>query len=299
MYLYMDYYVIALSVLFNLILSLAQKHDNYLAMCLIVKDESDIGMRQWVEYHYRMGTSKFYIYDHNSTKPMKYFINDYIAANVVEYVYSDLEEYTLRPLNAVYHECLTKHSFKHNFMAFIDSDEYIVVVDKTKNIPDILKNYENYGGVALNWMMFGSSNYTHPTSSGVIGTYDKCISNYHVKMIINTKYVHTIGPTSHVFHYKQYKYAVTTDYQKQIGPYHAIYDNTTAYDIMYINHYNIRSLYEYKLKMKRGRGRGIEDNIYNLNYFNTTNRVAIYNWPSLKMPKFSLQNKHKNIYFNW
>lgn len=79
-------------------------------------------MRQWVEYHYRMGTSKFYIYDHNSTKPMKYFINDYIAAKVVEYVYSDLEEYTLRPLNAVYYECLTKHSSKHKFMAFIDSD---------------------------------------------------------------------------------------------------------------------------------------------------------------------------------
>jgi hypothetical protein len=34
---------------------------SYVAICAVAKNERDI--REWVEYHYRMGIGKFYIFD--------------------------------------------------------------------------------------------------------------------------------------------------------------------------------------------------------------------------------------------
>ena len=42
--------------------------------------------------------------------------------------------------------------------AFIDSDEYLVISDGvTPDLPTLLAPYEGYGGLAINWRMFGSS----------------------------------------------------------------------------------------------------------------------------------------------
>jgi hypothetical protein len=45
----------------------------------------------------------------------------------------------------VYDTCLQKHSLEHDFMAFIDLDEFIVVANKSRSIPSVLAEYQ------LNW----------------------------------------------------------------------------------------------------------------------------------------------------
>lgn len=42
-------------------------------------------------------------------------------------------------------------------MAFIDVDEFLMLRDGTPDMPALLRDYEQYGGLAVNWIMFGSS----------------------------------------------------------------------------------------------------------------------------------------------
>ena len=41
--------------------------------------------------------------------------------------------------------------------AFIDVDEFLVIMDDSPDLPSLLRDYEGYGGLAVNWRMFGSS----------------------------------------------------------------------------------------------------------------------------------------------
>jgi hypothetical protein len=84
-------------------------------------------------------------------------------------------------------------------MAFLDVDEFIVVVDKSKKIPDVLWSYEKTGGVSLNWMLFGSSEHAVKPAGGVIANYYKCYKDRHVKAIVNTKYCLGSSGNSHFF----------------------------------------------------------------------------------------------------
>lgn len=40
---------------------------------------------------------------------------------------------------------------------YIDMDEFLVITDKTPDLPTLLRDYEGYGGVGVNWRQFGSS----------------------------------------------------------------------------------------------------------------------------------------------
>jgi hypothetical protein len=65
----------------------------------------------------------------------------------------------------VYDICLREHLHKHTWMGFIDLDEFLVLPpqkvygkpDVTVTIPDVLKPYEEYGGLGINLRIFGSS----------------------------------------------------------------------------------------------------------------------------------------------
>lgn len=41
--------------------------------------------------------------------------------------------------------------------AFIDIDEFFVFTDGTDDLPALLRGFEEYGGVGVNWRFFGSS----------------------------------------------------------------------------------------------------------------------------------------------
>lgn len=44
------------------------------------------------------------------------------------------------------------------WLAFIDADEFFVPHDESwTTLPELLKKYETYGGLAVNWRLFGSS----------------------------------------------------------------------------------------------------------------------------------------------
>jgi Glycosyltransferase family 92 len=118
---------------------------SYLAMCLVVGYQNE-DLREWVDYHHLMGASKFYIYDDGaqSSTPARAVLQDLIDSGLV-----DVIDVSSRPhlQTENYQTCIDDHRHEHQWLGFIDADEFIVIDDQSLTIPDMLKNYTQYGGV--------------------------------------------------------------------------------------------------------------------------------------------------------
>eukprot|EP00953_Heterococcus_sp_UTEX-ZZ885_P039395 20192-Heterococcus_DN1.PRE.3 len=188
-----------------------------------------------------MGASRFYVYDDGGTGPTPAcdVLQDLIEKGVV--LYKDTHKHPKRQL-ANYQRCLTSHRHQHQWLAFLDVDEFIVIDEEKVSIPLMLSNYKQYGGVGLNWVMFGSSGYDQRPEGGV-RNYTMCNrsldftsltaqsahdpwrqcdhiehnrqsnfpDNRHVKTIVNTAHVTKPGDRPHYFYYSFRKFCVNTD----------------------------------------------------------------------------------------
>jgi hypothetical protein len=60
--------------------------DGYVALCVVAKDQHR-DLRYWIAYHRWLGVDKFYVMDHNSSRPMLPVVMDLVRQGVVEYQY--------------------------------------------------------------------------------------------------------------------------------------------------------------------------------------------------------------------
>ena len=102
-------------------------------------------------------------------------------------------------------------------MSYSDVNEFIVVSDKTKSIPVVLKSYEKYGGLALNRKTFGSSGHVSRPAGGVLPSYSKCYSDVHVTRIVSTQRVKEPCSTPNCFLYHDGYFAVDTSHAEVGG----------------------------------------------------------------------------------
>lgn len=58
-----------------------------------------------------------------------------------------------RPQLYVYSRCIANYASQHRWMAFIDADEFFVIKDGTPDLPVLLREYEDFGGLAVNWQV--------------------------------------------------------------------------------------------------------------------------------------------------
>ena len=73
-----------------------------------------------------------------------------VADGALRCRYSWFDHYPTQPEPPqfwVYNRCISRYGHKHRFMAFIDTDEFLVLQDhRYKRLPDFLRNYEPFGG---------------------------------------------------------------------------------------------------------------------------------------------------------
>eukprot|EP00884_Botryococcus_braunii_P006926 jgi/Botrbrau1/16234/Bobra.0066s0020.1 len=229
--------------------------DQYVALCLAFKDQH-ADLREWVEHHLALGVTKIYIMDNNSSMPIEPILADYIAAGLVKVDRITSAPPTARPQIFIYDTCLRRYRLLHTFMGFIDTDEFIVLTDPSvPDLPTLLQEYENYGALAVNWQMFGSSGLQTRPHKGALQSYIKCLpeqhkENLHIKSIVNTRL--TLGPRGdpHHFRYGPGKFAVNTKFQ----PVHGARSQTVSTERVILKHYVLKSAEEYKEKINRGSG---------------------------------------------
>ena len=112
----------------------AEKDGQSVAFCVLAKDEHDL--YEWIDYHRQLGVSKFYVLDENSDPPMSLQIPNFIQSGLVEYsrysfywtnVIHSLGFDTKNHLRVAFDECLHKHGHKHDWIGFIDADEFVIL----------------------------------------------------------------------------------------------------------------------------------------------------------------------------
>ena len=154
----------------------------YVAACLIMKDESDFP--EWITYHRQLGISAFYIFDHDSMRPLpERVLDDTLERGDVHYQYFNTfvnNSQTQSVQIAVYNECLRIGSH-HPWMAFTDVDEYIVPEPGHYYLPDFMRQFEGHCALAINWRLMGSNNHEIRPAGGVVQSFTKCVERDHIE----------------------------------------------------------------------------------------------------------------------
>ncbi|QRR01153.1 glycosyltransferase family 92 protein [Dyadobacter sandarakinus] len=232
--------------------------EHYVSVCCIVKDENNY-LEEWIRYHQKIGVSNFYIYDNGSKIPVRETIKELNLDRVVAVIDIPGKNKHVK----AYQHCLDKFGSYSQWIAFIDVDEFIVPKTNEGSLVQFLKNYEDFGGLGVSWLIFGSAGHIQKPAGSQLRNFTKrsdlnFLPNTHIKSIVQPRFVASAFK-SHCFKYKP-GYDCVNEHQKVI-------DGATtepSVDTIQLNHYYCRSLEEYHEKITRGisdtkRARKIEE----------------------------------------
>ena len=227
--------------------------ENQIAIVVPVKNESRY-IGEWLEYHYRIGVDKFYIYDNDSEdrEELQKILAPWISEEIVEYKIMHGAKIQL----PAYCNAIKKHQFDCKYMAFIDVDEFIFV--KTGQtllefLDECFSQAINIGGLTINWRMFGSSGLKKYSPEPVLERFthralDEYNRNKNVKTIANPRWL-MFAESPHRFKYRMGCCSVDEN----------LLETTTnsnprnTCNKIQLNHYYTKSLEECLSKYDRGR----------------------------------------------
>ncbi|MDR0829450.1 MAG: glycosyltransferase family 92 protein [Prevotellaceae bacterium] len=241
----------------------------YFSICAIAKNEGRY-FAEWIEYHKGLGCEKFYIYDNESTDNTRAVLQPYIASKLVEYNFIAGK----KKQRTAYDKCLRRHRFDSRWIAFIDLDEFIVPM-KNETIPEFLQYYEDFSGIEINWLIYGSDGQKQRTDGFVIDRFrshslPNFDQNRHIKSIINPRKAFSfIGA-----HEAACLSGKTVDTNKKIV-HKTFWEREPLQDKIRINHYAVKSYEEFLEKRSRGNAR--KHKLRNLDFFDQYNRNEVKN----------------------
>jgi hypothetical protein len=220
---------------------------DYLSLCLICKDENDY-LTEWLDYHILVGVERFYIFDNESRVSIRESLRDYIEKGWVVVVDAPGKAVQLY----AYDTCLRAFGKNSRWIGFIDTDEFLVP-HIGLDLKELLKEYEDYGGLAVSSLFFGSNQQKTRPDAGQIASYTlrtaaTFFENELIKCIVQPDKV-AIPNSPHCFVYKPQNFCVNEAKQIVDSQFFPNYIQKIQ-----LNHYFCRSLYEINLKLSRGRG---------------------------------------------
>lgn len=219
-----------------------------LTVVAIIKNEGAY-IKEWIEYHRLVGVERFYLYDNQSDDNTLDLLAPYVRQGVVV-----LERMAgeARQMDA-YNDALRHHGRACKYMAFIDADEFIAVGDEP-----LLRCLDNKltgraGGLALNWLIFGSGGQTHRDEGLVIERFTQRApyshhKNLHVKEICRPQTVLGVY-NPHFCHYLWGYHAIDVWGRPVAGAYT---QELPAEPFPRLHHYFTKSLEEFRAKRLRG-----------------------------------------------
>lgn len=130
-----------------------------LAICSVFQNEARF-LKEWIEFHRLVGVDHFFLYNHYSDDDYTSVLKDYIEEGIVDLFHlepkaSNLPQWLSAQCKA-YNHAVRHFKNQTQWIAFIDADEYLVPVSRN-TLPALLQNYANYGGLSVQWQLFGTS----------------------------------------------------------------------------------------------------------------------------------------------
>jgi hypothetical protein len=217
---------------------LKNTHHNDAVICSIALNEERY-IDEWIKYHLFLGFSHIYIYDNSDDNILKNKQSDRITIIHYPGKTKQLE---------VYNIFISEYKSKHIWAAFIDCDEFIVL-KKHDNILSFLNQYNNCGAIALNWLMFGTSNQKEYRDEPVTKRFTYCSKNIHnhIKCIAKLSYIDNYENPHRPVLLK----SVIFDTNRNLVPDSLNPDGDNK--IACIHHYYTKSEQEFREKIERGR----------------------------------------------
>lgn len=195
------------------------------SVCLLIKDENKY-MKEWVDWHNSIGVEHYYIYDNASVIPVK---------NTLQYLYQDdlftfvdwNDKYNHIQIDAYTH-CLNNYGSESQWIAFIDTDEFLHTTDNFN-----LSYYSECPYIRVPWKNFDANG---------------CIkySNENVQERFTREFWNNVGTP--------YKSIVQPSKIRGMLVHDAIVSDYAAIttDEAVLHHYYTRSLEEWREKILRG-----------------------------------------------
>ncbi len=154
-----------------------------LAACLIVKDEArDIA--EWIAYHGAIGVDTFLVYDNGSLDGTQAVLR--AAAGVYDIRLTPWRTAAVNAQVQAYQHAIRTNRTEFDWIAFIDSDEFIVL-----HQPHTLRSLSDTAAsvIGINWAMFGSNGHAHLPTGLVIESFTRRSvpwfpPNRHVKCLV-------------------------------------------------------------------------------------------------------------------
>ena len=216
----------------------------YLAITAIFKWEWP-WLAEWIVYHRQVGVQHFFLCANEEGEDLRRsmeILRPFVAAGLV----------TCHSLNGpgnqcwVYNRVIEQTRGRFRWLAAIDIDEFLYPV-QTQTVSEVLRDYEQYPTLAVNWQCFGSSHLAQRPTSQIGGFLWRAPQewevNQHIKTIADPARV-----TRWVSPHRTEVPAVDENFKKIEGPF-----NWFTGRRLLVNHYVVRSRQDFaEVKIPRG-----------------------------------------------
>lgn len=223
-----------------------------LAIFSTIKDCYEPYLIEWFNYHNSLGVDAFIIYDNESKIPIKDTIKGLPYKSKIRLF--RVEGYPIVPW--AYTDVMKKIQNGEieyfDRVAVIDDDEYIMCKGDLKTI---LKEYDGYSGLGLNWLMFGSSGHKKRVEGSILKNFTKHADpnndiNKHIKSIVDPMMV-DFFPNPHFASYKR-GFCVGVDKELISGP----FSKKPNHYKIWLNHYFVKTEEDFRERISRGNCNG-------------------------------------------
>jgi len=213
----------------------------YVSVCAIYRDEAPY-LREWIEFHRLVGVERFFLYDNLSSDGHRDVLEPYVEQGIVV-----VHDWPLYPGQVeAYGHCVAEHRDDSRWIAFIDIDEYLFS-PTGRPLPDVLRDYEDFPGVGVNWALFGPSGHVTKPPGTVVENYvwrlDMRIGRA-VKSVVNPR--RAIDCKVHMFRFDHLSTVDENGY-----PIGRNWTKSPSYERLRVNHYFTKSVEEYRERRAR------------------------------------------------
>jgi hypothetical protein len=219
----------------------AQEPEHYLAACAVYRDEAPY-LAEWLEFHLLVGFERFYLYDNVSEDDHLAALAPYLEDGIV--VLHDWPRPYVPGQDEAYKHCLDNYGKEARWIGFVDVDEFLFS-PTYRPVSEMLRDYEQWPGVAINAPRFGTSGHLTRPEGLVIENYVthmRMESDRIVKSVVDPAVAE--GPqNAHVFRYRWGSAVDENGYTVHYGA-----TKTPSFDRLRINHYYWKSYGELAAK---------------------------------------------------
>ncbi|GLC35868.1 hypothetical protein PLESTB_000514200 [Pleodorina starrii] len=173
---------------------------------------------------------------------------------------------------------LSMFGHRHTFIALLDPDEYIVLKEPPQpprtrpSLPAFLQPFEAYGGVSVQWQLFGPSGHVARPNASTLLSYTDCVPKHELQAELARVPAHPLGLHQEHNHHEVSDCALRRCYERGCNPHvcnlkpgckyvnEKFMDVTPSvikevhWDRIAVFHYVTRSMTEYRRKLRRGSG---------------------------------------------